>query len=77
MPLSAEQLEHLACPECRQPLLYVPAADGADELLFCPTSRLKYRIEDDIPVLLVEEAVRVDEAEAERLIARAAERANA
>lgn len=73
MSLSADQLEHLACPESRQPLLYFPAADGGDEFLFCPASRLKYRVEEGIPVLLVEEAERVDQAEADRLVARAAE----
>jgi len=37
--------------------------------LFCPESRLKYRIEDDIPVMLVDEAERLDESAAQALMA--------
>ncbi|HTE54875.1 MAG TPA: Trm112 family protein [Kofleriaceae bacterium] len=68
MPLSAELLAILVCPESRQPLLHIPpGADGAGESLFCPASRLRYRVEDGIPVMLVEDAERLDEAAAERL----------
>ena len=52
MALSQELLDILVCPESKQALVYF-----ADEgFLFCPESRLKYRIEDDIPVMLVDEA---------------------
>jgi uncharacterized protein YbaR (Trm112 family) len=67
MALDAVLLEILVCPESKKPLLYFEA----ENFLFCPESRLKYRIEDDIPVMLVEEAERVSEAEAAELIARA------
>ncbi|HLU66965.1 MAG TPA: Trm112 family protein [Kofleriaceae bacterium] len=68
MPVSPELLDLLVCPESRQKLVYVPpGVDGPDEALFCPTSRLKYRIDDGIPVMLVEEAERLDEARAARL----------
>jgi uncharacterized protein YbaR (Trm112 family) len=46
----------------------------SENFLFCPESRLKYRIEDDIPVMLIEEAERVSEAEAAALLARAPRR---
>jgi uncharacterized protein YbaR (Trm112 family) len=72
MPLSPELLAILVCPESKQPLLHIPAgADGAGESLFCPASRLRYRVEDGIPVMLIEEAERLDEAGADRLRALA------
>ena len=43
----------LVCPEDRGPLLSI----GDDELLYNPRLRRAYRIEDGIPVLLVDEAV--------------------
>jgi uncharacterized protein YbaR (Trm112 family) len=69
MPLDPKHLALLVCPESKQPLLHVPAgtAGAAGETLFCPASRLRYRIDDGIPILLVEEAERLDEKEAARL----------
>jgi len=68
MPLDPAHLALLVCPESKAPLLYVPAGvAGPDESLFCPTSRLRYRIDDGIPILLIDEAERLDEKEAERL----------
>jgi uncharacterized protein YbaR (Trm112 family) len=73
MPLSPDLLAILVCPESKQPLLHAPAGfDGAAEFLFCPTSRLKFRVDDGIPVLLVEEAERLDAAAAENLASRLA-----
>jgi uncharacterized protein YbaR (Trm112 family) len=58
----------LVCPEDRGPLLLVET----DELLYNPRLRRAYRIEAGIPVLLVDEAVRIsDDAEHQRLIERA------
>ncbi|HEU5058245.1 MAG TPA: Trm112 family protein [Kofleriaceae bacterium] len=67
MPLDPEHLALLVCPESKQPLLYVPAGVPGGEALFCPASRLRYRIDDGIPILLIDEAERLDEGEAERL----------
>ncbi|HET9061960.1 MAG TPA: Trm112 family protein [Candidatus Binatia bacterium] len=67
MALDPLLLEILVCPETKKALLYFEK----ENFLFCPESRLKYRIEDDIPVMLIEEAERLDEAAAEALIARA------
>jgi uncharacterized protein YbaR (Trm112 family) len=58
-------LSILVCPEDRGPLLLVD-----DELLYNPRLRRAYRIEDGIPVLLIEEARDVDEDEHTRLIAK-------
>jgi uncharacterized protein YbaR (Trm112 family) len=67
MALDPLLLEILVCPESKKPLLYFEK----EGFLFCPESRLKFRIEDDIPVMLVEEAERLDEAEAAALVERA------
>ncbi len=70
MAPSRELLEILVCPESKAPLVYFPDGDpehGGEPFLFCPTSRLAYRIDDDIPVMLVEEASRLGHEEADRL----------
>lgn len=67
-----ELLAILVCPESRQPLVHLPAGlAGEGEFLLCPTSRLRYRIEDGLPIMLVEEAERLAEAEVARLVALA------
>ena len=67
MALSPKLLEILACPKDKGPLLYF--AD--EESLYNPRLRLRYRITDDIPIMLVDEAETVDDAEHERLVAKA------
>jgi len=52
MALSKELLDILACPKCHQPVELRP--DG--QALICARCRLSYRIEDDIPVMLIDEA---------------------
>ena len=67
MALSKELLEILVCPESKGELVYF-----ADEgFLFCPESRLKYRVEDDIPVMLIDEAERLEVEAADELMKRA------
>ena len=57
----------LVCPEDRGPLLLV-----GDDVLYNPRLRRIYRIEADVPVLLVSEAVTVtDDAEHQDLLDRA------
>ena len=66
--LDDKLLNILVCPEDRGPLLLI----GDDEFLYNPRLRHAYRIEDGIPVLLVDEAVAIDDdAEHERLLSRA------
>jgi len=50
--IDQELLDILACPKCKQELEY----DKENQKLVCDACRLKYRIEDDIPVMLIEEA---------------------
>ena len=52
MPLSPELLSILVCPACRGDLTY----EAGLQRLTCDACRLHYRIVDDIPVMLVEEA---------------------
>jgi uncharacterized protein len=59
----------LVCPSDRGPLSLVDKGDQS--LLYNPRLRRAYRIEDGIPVLLVDEAVDVDDDEHARLIAQA------
>lgn len=73
MPLAPELIAVLACPESKDALLYFAKGESGDApegFLFCPTSRLRYRIDGDIPVLLIEEAERLDERAAAALVAR-------
>lgn len=67
MALDPQLLEILACPEDKGPLLYFESED----LLYNPRLRRKYAIRDDIPVMLIDEAEPADEAEHERLLAKA------
>jgi uncharacterized protein YbaR (Trm112 family) len=67
MALHKELLDILACPESKQPLVYFEP----EGFLFCPASRLKYKIVDDIPIMLIDEAERLDEAQAAELMQRA------
>jgi len=50
--LKKELLDILACPKCKGDLEY----KKADQKLICHACRLKYAIEDDIPVMLIDEA---------------------
>lgn len=58
----------LVCPADRGPLLLVAQGDNA-ELLYNPRLRRAYRIEDGIPVLLIDEARDIDDDEHARLMA--------
>ncbi len=58
-------LDILVCPSDRGPLMLV------DQRLYNPRLRRAYRIDDGIPVLLVDEAVEVGDDEHAQLMARA------
>jgi uncharacterized protein YbaR (Trm112 family) len=67
MALDAQLLEILACPQDKGPLLYFEAEDS----LYNPRLKRRYAIRDDIPIMLIDEAETVDDAEHERLVAKA------
>ena len=70
MALDPQLLEILACPEDKGPLLYF--AD--DAFLYNPRLQRRYRVDDDIPVMLIDEAEAVGDEEHQRLLALADER---
>lgn len=53
MALNPELLKILACPKCKGEL----ALAGADEGLSCAACKVVYPIREDIPIMLIEEAV--------------------
>lgn len=77
MPLPNELVDILVCPQSKAPLLYFPRGEKNDDeaagFLVCPTSRLRYRIENGVPVMLVEEATELPAETVERLVTRAGE----
>ncbi len=52
MSLAPELLEILVCPQCKGDLEY----QTDPEALICRRCRLVYRVEDDIPIMLIDEA---------------------
>ena len=52
MPISPDLLAILVCPVCKGDLQY----DASAATLTCNACRLRYRIVDDIPVMLSDEA---------------------
>ncbi len=67
MALDSQLLDILACPDDKGPLLYFED----ETCLYNPRLQRRYRIEDDIPVMLIDEADDVDDAEHHQLLARA------
>lgn len=67
MALDPKLLEILACPQDKGPLLYF----RDEEALYNPRLKRRYRVQDDIPIMLVDEAEPVDDAEHERLTKKA------
>jgi uncharacterized protein YbaR (Trm112 family) len=58
-------IEVLVCPQDHGPLTYL----AAESVLYNPRLRRRYRIRDGIPVMLIDEAEAVDDAEHARLVA--------
>lgn len=75
MAVAKHLLEILRCPESRGELIYFASgsADGNEEFLFCPESKLRFRIDEGIPVMLVDDAERLDDAACAALSAKASE----
>jgi len=60
MSLDAKLLDILACPLCKGPLQY----SKAQQVLVCRGDRLAYPIRDGIPVMLEDEATRLEPTDA-------------
>jgi uncharacterized protein YbaR (Trm112 family) len=56
MPISQELLDILACPQCKGDVTLTDAKDA----LVCHACKLRYAIQDDIPIMLIDEATRID-----------------
>ncbi len=57
MALSKELLDILACPKCKGDIYLNPEKDG----LICDSCKLLYHIKDDIPIMLIDEADKIEE----------------
>jgi len=55
MPIDKELLAILACPKCKGDIALTEKGDG----LVCRACKLMYPIKDDIPVMLIDEAVKL------------------
>ena len=67
MALDPLLLDILACPEDKGPLYYFED----EQILLNPRLKRTYEIRDDIPIMLIDEATTVDDAEVARLLAKA------
>ncbi len=67
MALDKLLLDILACPQDKGPLLYFEDEDS----LYNPRLHRRYQVRNGIPVMLLDEAEQVDDAEHERLTAKA------
>ena len=68
MALDPLLLEILACPEDKGPLYYFEDEDA----LYNPRLKRRYAVREDIPIMLIDEAETVTDAEHERLLAKVA-----
>ena len=66
MPLDPELLEILVCPVSRAPLV----EDGDTLVSTDPKTRRRYRIDEGIPVMLIDESEELVEAKWKEIMAR-------
>ncbi len=53
MPVPEDLIKILVCPKCKGELEYVKEP----EAFICHSCELVYKVEDDIPIMLIEEAI--------------------
>lgn len=56
MAISKELLGILVCPKCKGEIYLNDAGDG----LICDSCKLLYEIKDDIPIMLIDEAKKIE-----------------
>ena len=56
MAISKELLDILVCPKCKGEIYLNDAGDG----LICESCKLLYEIKDDIPIMLIDEARKIE-----------------
>ncbi len=57
MSISKELLDILVCPKCKGDIKLTKEEDG----FICEHCKLKYPIRDDIPVMLIDEAIKLED----------------
>lgn len=64
--LKKELLDILVCPKCKGDLEYqVDPQHSSQGKLICKNCNMFYRVEDDIPIMLIDEARPLDEKDQE------------
>lgn len=61
--MDSKLLDILVCPLCKSPLIH----NKAKQELICKADRLAFAIQDDIPVMLADEARKLSAEEIEKL----------
>ncbi len=59
MPIDEKLLEILACPKCKGDIKLTDDQSG----LICDQCKLLYPIKDEIPIMLIDEAIKIDKPE--------------
>lgn len=57
MAIQQELLDILACPKCKGDI----RLNNSKNSLICDTCKLQYQIKDDIPVMLIDEAEKIED----------------
>ena len=57
MSIDKELLDILACPKCKGDVVLTETEDG----LICNACKLLYEIQDGIPVMLIDEAKKIED----------------
>ncbi len=57
MTINSELLDILACPKCKGDIRLNESEDG----IICDSCRLLYQIKDGIPVMLIDEAQKIED----------------
>ncbi|MCX5808558.1 MAG: Trm112 family protein [Proteobacteria bacterium] len=55
MPIKKELLDILCCPKCKGDISLNESQDG----FICDACKLMYPIKDDIPIMLIDEAISI------------------
>ena len=55
MPIKKDLLDILCCPKCKGDIRLNETEDG----LICEACKLMYPIKDDIPIMLIDEAINI------------------
>lgn len=62
MGISKELLDILACPKCKGDIHLNEKCDG----LVCDACKLIYQIKDDIPIMLIDEAIKLGPSDTQK-----------